>query len=372
MNKNTFCVVPYLGGCLTTTGKVKACCQSADTPEYGYKDVVQWFTSDQMNKFREDLYKGVEHPWCKRCWDAQHLGQESLREAYNHGLFDSELKAIIQKSVADGFSAGDIRFLSFEPGNLCNLKCAMCGPENSSRILTEWKQNKKWFSVAQYDKVDFSWPRHKEFDDVTKNILPKLKYAKFAGGEPFLTPYVDKILEALPADCLVHVATNLTVLDDRKIELLQKFDKIWLSASIDAVDDLYEVIRYPAKWPEVEKNIQILRDKLPNALFNFSVTVSLLSILQIDKTLNTLPGDIGIIAVDEPNYMSLNAIPDKWMPKITERINNIKDPELRDYATQLLSQRKFSETDWQDCQTFIERISSIRNITIDMQHLVDS
>ena len=371
MNKETFCVIPFLGGAIGPTGKTMACCQTFDSSPYDYKQVVQWFTSDEMSNFRQDLYNGVKHSWCKRCWDVQDIGQPSLREFYNKELVNKETAQIIRTTVNNNFRTEQIYFLDIKPGNLCNLKCVMCWPDSSSRVLAEWRQNRQWFpTVSQFDGVDFSWPETEQFKEIVTQLAPHLKYVKITGGEPFLNPYIEDILEALPEDCLVHIITNLTIIDDRKISLLKKFKKLWLAASVDAVEELYEIIRYPSSWDNVKANIEKIQKVLPVENFTFAITVTPLSILQIDKTLNTLKGNKLLSLVDIPRKMTLNAIPEELMEDIRSRINNIHDSKLKEHVLRMLSKRQFDEEYSQECKKFLSRISSIRNIDIDMQYLV--
>jgi MoaA/NifB/PqqE/SkfB family radical SAM enzyme len=209
-----------------------------------------------MTNLRKSLYSGTKHPWCSRCWQSQDLGQESLREIYNKNLIDDEILDVLHDSIANNFSVSDkIFFLDLKLGNLCNLKCLMCGPESSSSILSEWKNNSQWFNVGSLSNKDFIWPSEIDFKEKFFQYFSSLKYVKFTGGEPFLNPYIDDILETLPDTCIVHITTNLTRLDRKKLQLLHKFKNLWLTASIDAIEDLYEIIRYPASWPDVEKNI---------------------------------------------------------------------------------------------------------------------
>jgi molybdenum cofactor biosynthesis enzyme MoaA len=377
MDINTFCVVPFLGGCIKPNGQINVCCQSRDPRTADHKHMVAWFTSAEMDQLRKDLYTGNKHAWCQRCWNSQDVGQESLRHTYNKALFDQDVKQLILDSASNDFKVdGDIRFLDLKLGNLCNLKCMMCGPESSSRIQSEWKQHREWFPLVEETiGVDFTWPEKQNFRDLILPHVANMKYVKFTGGEPMLNPYIDDILEALPDDCLVHITTNLTVLDDRKIAQLKRFKKLWISASVDAVGRLYEIIRFPGKWSTIEQNVAQVIEQLPDANFSFSITLSTLAILRIDETINhlkKLSPMIGLIIVDVPNYMTLNAIPDKWMPKVNERVSNIKDTELRKQIQGILAQRVYSNRDHDDHVLYVQRTSEIRKIEIDLEDLLYS
>lgn len=377
MNINTFCVVPFLGGCIKPNGQVSACCQSRDPRTADHVDMVQWFTSAEMDQFRRALYTGKKHPWCQRCWDSQDIGQESLRHTYNKALFDKEAKRIIMDSVINEYRVdGQIRFLDLKLGNLCNLKCMMCGPESSSRIQSEWKKHREWFPLVEETiGVDFTWPEQQSFRELILPHVANMKYVKFTGGEPMLNPYIDDILGALPDDCLVHITTNLTVLDDYKIQQLKRFKKLWISASVDAIGKLYEIIRFPGTWSTIEQNTAQVIEQLPLANFSFSITVSTLSILRIDETINSLKKlntQIGLVAVDQPNYMTLNAVPDAWMQRIEQKIQNVQDTALRDQLDGMIKRRVFSQKDHDDHMLYVQRISGIRQIEIDHLDLLNS
>jgi sulfatase maturation enzyme AslB (radical SAM superfamily) len=377
MDINTFCVVPFLGGCIRPNGQISVCCQSRDPKTADHKHIVEWFTSAEMDQLRKDLYDGNKHPWCQRCWTSQDLGQQSLRQIYNKALFDQEVKHLVKDSAGNGFKVdGGIHFLDLKLGNLCNLKCMMCSPESSSKIQSEWKQHREWFPLVEKTiNIDFTWPEKQNFRDLILPHVANMKYVKFTGGEPMLNPYIDDILKTLPDDCLVHITTNLTVLDDRKITQLKRFKNLWISASVDAVERLYEIIRYPGKWKVIEQNVAQILDRLPNANFSFSIALSALAMLRIDETINHLKNltpVIGLIIVDAPSYMTLNTIPDKWIPKINDRVSNIKDQDLRKQIQSILAKRTYCDQDHEEYVSYVQRISRIRKIKIDPEDLLYS
>ena len=50
--------------------------------------------------------------------------------------------------------------------------------------------------------------------------------------------------------------TNTTYLPGAILEKLRKFKKIHMNLSIDSVGDVYEYIRFPAKWEKINNNIK--------------------------------------------------------------------------------------------------------------------
>jgi len=366
MNSKTFCVVPFIGGCIRPAGTMHACCDSQDPGTYSFAEIDEWRNSNVMINLRKELYNGIESEHCRRCWTTQQLGGQSLRQAYNQSLVDATIVTQIKAIAANNFiTENDITFLDLKLGNLCNLKCVMCTPSSSSRILSEWKANKDIFPLVQEFDKDYSWPEREEFRTTIKPLLPNLKYVKFTGGEPFLNPYIEEILVNLPEDCLVHISTNLTIIDDTKIKLLQRFKDLWLTGSVDAVGELYNYIRYPGKFIDIENNLTIILNSLPNATFSIAVTVGILTLQDIDTTVNYFTNKnckIQFIPIDSPAYLGINSIPNDMSVKIIEKINRITDKSVAQYLLEILSKRKYSDELHSMFEKYIKDINTIRKL----------
>ena len=366
MNSKTFCIVPFIGGCVKPNGTLSACCQSKDQTSYRYDQLNQWRNGPDMRELRSSLYNGEQHPWCQRCWTSQAAGQPSLRESYNKSLANKEIVQQVQQSAGNNFElAGPVHFLDLKLGNLCNLRCVMCGPESSSRILTEQLQNLQWFpQAAQLKENDFAWPESKEFRDAIEPHLSSLRYVKFTGGEPMLNPWIEYFLERLPASCIVHIVTNATIVDDAKVNLLKKFSQVWLTISVDATGDLYQHIRYPASWKRVSNNIEHLLTQLPQATTWFAVTVGLLSLLEIDTTLNHLckwKDKIDLIIISDPVYLSVHAIPDLMLADIQRRVLKVDNIDCRIQLQKIIATRQHTAELWTQFKEHMQRIKAIRH-----------
>ncbi|CAJ0855895.1 hypothetical protein AMST5_00874 [freshwater sediment metagenome] len=85
------------------------------------------------------------------------------------------------------------------------------------------------------------------------------------GGEPFLEPRFFEIVDYLVVSGAAskidfEINTNATVVDHRLLEKLQNFKSVLLMISLEGVGAVQEYIRYPSRWPVVEKNSRILRE----------------------------------------------------------------------------------------------------------------
>jgi sulfatase maturation enzyme AslB (radical SAM superfamily) len=158
--------------------------------------------------------------------------------------------------------------LDYWVGDVCNLKCAICGPENSSA----WKEELKIPTELRKNTVNQVW---KELD------LTQLKYIHFNGGEPLLSKEHVEFLEALPNKSQIHINynTNGTILpSDKLLSLWNEFKLVQLDFSIDDIEERFEYQRYPAKWSRVAENLQWYIDEAPvNCMFAINTTVSILN-----------------------------------------------------------------------------------------------
>ena len=82
----------------------------------------------------------------------------------------------------------------------------------------------------------------------------------FRGGEPFLSDTNFYILEHLikhgNTDCFVSFVTNGSFsLSQRQKEILSVFPNLNFCFSIDGIGPVFEYLRWPLKWDDIENNI---------------------------------------------------------------------------------------------------------------------
>jgi organic radical activating enzyme len=103
-----------------------------------------------------------------------------------------------------------------------------------------------------------------------------IKKIHFNGGEPMLNKDQVSLLDRLDlSNVFISYNTNGTVYPDQKIiDLWKQAKLVKLFFSIDATEQAFEYIRYPAKWAEVADNMIRMRDELPsNVMFGINATV---------------------------------------------------------------------------------------------------
>lgn len=168
----------------------------------------------------------------------------------------------------------DIRF-----GNLCNQKCIMCSPVFSNMWYDEYFDYYKTTSFGQGQKITVSknintgkWDNPAElqwFEDPRwwskfEEMMPHLRHIYITGGEPMVAPahdiMLDKLIDAgFSKNIWLEYDTNCNAINDKIMQRWTKFKKVDVRGSMDAIEDQYEIIRYPGKWDKFTKNIQILK-----------------------------------------------------------------------------------------------------------------
>jgi hypothetical protein len=112
-------------------------------------------------------------------------------------------------------------------------------------------------NFVQWWETDIWWNRFQE-------VMPDLKYIYFTGGEPFLVPgmaqCLDLLIEAgLAADIRLRFDTNLSVINNKILEKLDKFKEVILCISIDDVAERYDFIRFPGTYSTFTTNLARLK-----------------------------------------------------------------------------------------------------------------
>ena len=199
----------------------------------------------------------------------------------------------------------------------CNLSCRSCRPGISSR----WDR----LDVSELHQFDKDHYRDLGEGDYTENMirilentdLSHLTRVRLSGGEPFLAKNIDRFMEMIPTEQIhFSVNTNGTV-----VYPLPKFKSVNIELSIDATGDLFESMRYPAKWPLVQRNMKQWEKQGPVSI---NCTLSVMNVNHIQKVMD-LGYKTKVYPIYWPAYLRHTQIPieyrKKWLTT-DEHINN--------------------------------------------------
>jgi MoaA/NifB/PqqE/SkfB family radical SAM enzyme len=270
------CMLPWISIETSPVGTARPCCLAKDeiVNTNGVKydlnthTLEEIYHSEYMQLLRQDFLAGNKPATCQRCWDEEAAGRVSKR-------MNSRIRLKEYYDSVDwlNINPDQLWFIDLKLGNICNLKCRICGSWSSS----PWAQeeiayipgiNKKEHLAYTYLKQG-AWPRENPiFWDNLRALLPNIKYFEFTGGEPFLIKEHFELLEyaveqGYAKNIEIHYNTNGTVFPERA-DLWNEFKHVEVAFSVDNIGARFEYERYLAKWDEVTANIAKFNDMRSN------------------------------------------------------------------------------------------------------------
>jgi sulfatase maturation enzyme AslB (radical SAM superfamily) len=315
INKKTFCVAPWYGVHLGSDKKLSPCCKYKQS-EYEYTRMEEYFHSDPLNNLRQDLMNGVKNPNCSVCWKDEEKGGDSQRLISNRTIAGETGARLFDQIKNPKLS--NIKSFDLTLGNLCNLKCVMCKPNYSSQLLAEAVLNPDLKSIydKEYHQKDFDWPKNDDFVEWCNKYLPQAIHIKFAGGEPFIVPWIHDVVERIPDEqkkkCILHFTTNLTVLNDKMFECFRKFKEVWISVSVEGVEATHEYLRYGHSWSLIAEHMSRIENMaIDNLILKINHVVqspSYHSIIPMTKFFDEKKLMIYPILLSRPSHFHLSAL----------------------------------------------------------------
>lgn len=297
--KNSFWIDPQ--------GNVRPCARFKKKLEHitvfeSFSDIVN---SDSFHAIRRELEQGQWPSGCVRCKEDEERNLKSKRKFY------SDI----------GLKSPDDFMIDISMGNFCNLKCRMCGPNNS----TMWNSDFKFLVNEQLYKdpgIDFKAYQLSE-EDIDKLVahIESVKgeiYIELKGGEPLIMPQtkslVDKIVTLKNANKItLLIVTNASVVPDWIDTLNSKIKKVDLVVSIDGVGDVFDYIRGNDKfnYEVCSKNIAYY-NTLSNIDLKFNVVVQNLNVhqmLDVHLMLKAFNTTVNYITLSMPEFLAPNVMP---------------------------------------------------------------
>ena len=337
-----FCVLPWISLETSPIGTVRPCCLAEDelVDNAGDKFTLAQakFTdiqnSNSMRELRQDFIDKKQPQTCRKCWREERSGRTSKRM---HTL--DRLKHMIPAAewTAD---ARPLMFLDLKLGNICNLKCRICGSWSSSTFATEELANininKDKKSSHHYQMLrQGAWPRENPgFWSEIDQVVDQIKYIEFTGGEPFMiSEHFDMLQGLVDRDIAhnieIHYNTNGTQYPENAADIWQHFKLVEIAISIDDVGTRFEYQRSNAVWDEVVANIarfKTLRDNLNNIQLQFCCTVNVFNVYYLKELADFVYAqDFDYVywnMMHEAYYFSISTLPEQAKAAITTRLRS--------------------------------------------------
>jgi MoaA/NifB/PqqE/SkfB family radical SAM enzyme len=235
--------------------------------------------------------------------------------------------------------AKPLMFLDLKLGNICYLKCRICGSWSSSTFATEELKhtgNEKG-SFHHMMLKQGAWPReNKVFWNEIDEIATQIRYLEFTGGEPFMIKEHFAMLQGLVArgiskDIEIHYNTNGTQWPEDAAEIWRHFKTVEVAFSIDDIGARFEYQRSNAKWDEVQENItkfKELRVRYPNIQLQVCSTVNVFNVYYIEELANWIDTQefdfVYWNMMHDAPYFSISTLPLEAKEKITNYLLQAK------------------------------------------------
>ena len=351
MQSKTFCVHPFTGLSTREDGAIKICCRSHPIDWIQKNTLEHAWNNDIIRDVRKKVLNNERPDVCKPCFDLEDQGVESLRQRHilnsipetRMSLFPNEINKVNFNYVMPF----EIPTIEIKLNNLCNLKCRMCNPLDSTS-WNDWNDIEEYYIkednylVSTINELGLKKRKYIGLFDDNPNwwnsfekIIPHLKRIEFAGGEPLMDPYHYKILEMLKPfakNIEIKYATNGTSLGIKRHSIYDYwpyFKSIIVNVSIDGIHDNYEHIRGNGNFNNLEKNIKEIK-KIPNvSRVVGAFTVQAGNILNMPECIEYFIDEMDIFfysnRVSYPKVLSAQVLPNELKQIAVSRLNVFND-----------------------------------------------
>ena len=382
---DSWCPLPWSHISIKGNGVYRLCCHSHVSKTGGilkndagkpfhisHSDWKTVINSKTMKSIRKHMLKGKWPEECIRC-KREYKSNMTSRNTYERNtlasLIESKNYPSYQKAKEQTNKDGSIShknfpfsFLDIRFGNLCNLKCIMCGPTDSSQWYNDhyklWGNHfrdsgekvtlvpdKKGNMVTERNIYNWSDDPHlwKQIEKHFQNF----RRIYIVGGEPLLIKkhydFLEKCVEKGVAKKLtLEYNSNITWIPEKAWDIWKHFKKVIMGISLDGIGKVNDFIRYPSKWNKIERNLKLFNKAEGNFIIHVTTTVSVLNIWHLPEILKyfiksnykniNIWNSSSLISphpAHKPGHLNVNILEDDFKENIKNHFhfykNNFKD-----------------------------------------------
>ena len=324
----TICMLPWISIEASPMGTTRPCCLARDeiTDSNGNKidlrrsTLQDAYKSEYMQDLRRQFRNGEKPATCNMCWEEEAAGRDSKRI---HSRV--RLKELYTQVDWANDTPDQLWFIDLKLGNICNLKCRICGSWSSSKWADEEMKylppsvDKKSHIAYQWLKQG-KWPEQSpDFWENLKSILPQIKYFEFTGGEPWM---IQEHIDLLQFACQtgdakhidIHYNTNATQWPEKLFDIWTEFGRVDVAFSVDNVGKRFEYERYGADWERANEIIDVVNRKTNhppsgNITTQLCFTINIQNVFYLDELLAWADtknfGSVYFNMLQSPSHMSI-------------------------------------------------------------------
>lgn len=343
-----FCILPWVSLEASPIGTVRPCCLADDelTNDAGEKfslltaNFGDIQNSSSMKKLRKQFLAGEQPQTCRKCWNEERAGRTSKRmhtlNRLKHTVTDREWTV----------DAKPLMFLDLKLGNICNLKCRICGSWSSSQFATEeisfLPRDEQKKSHAYTMLRAGAWPKENEsFWQEIDSVLDDIRYIEFTGGEPFMIEQHFDMLQGIVDRGIahqveIHYNTNGTQYPGQAEQIWKHFKTVEIAFSIDDTGSRFEYQRSNAVWSQVCENLDRFRDLKEmhsNIQLQICATVNVFNVRYVDQLAEWIDRNsegfdfVYWNIMHDAWYFSIATLPDTVKAAVTQHLQQSTIPK---------------------------------------------
>ena len=359
----SFSPCPYLGGTVWNTEQ---------------QNIMSQWQSHDLQQLRQSFIDNKQSPICNRCWHEESNHKRSLRlrlfDPVNHtsdysfidgaNYADTLLQTIKDQSYLKGPEV-----LTIKNGNVCNAKCRVCHPHDSSRWSEDVEKldlitGEKYYPIGVKEK---NWS-DQQLDEILE-LGRNLKRLELFGGEPMYNKQVHRLLKRMvdqgdAQHIILYINTNGSVDILDRIPFISEFAEIEIGVSIDGVGRHFDYIRHGLDYNTVKQNVINWRSYFEKANIKHSIdsisTVNMLNVYYLPELKSAVKEILPLAPfwnlLVEPKYLFIKNMPDYVKSAVIDKLSG--DSEFDDLISVI--QQPGDPEQWQRFLKFTAGLDQIR------------
>lgn len=312
---------------INSSGEFKPCCISskrfaidnkiANADTHTIDDIIQHSDRNEWIKNFDANYETD----CRQCYEVERSGGESKR-----------IRELRDWRTNYHFKTDTLQSLDLKMGNTCNLACAICAPDSSS----------KWASIYKQLGYDTGirlqrWPERDEFWEQLNQHAHNIQKIELAGGEPFMIKKQEILINFLiERDLAKNIDitwfTNCTIWPENIVKHFDKFKQVRIMLSIDNTDEQFEYIRYPAKWNEAYDIFLKFKELHSRKIVNLGIShsIGLLNVWRLPEFHAWCrQHEVSVFNNLIMNPLSAKDLPKEFKLRVAEKLSKCSDPSYQ-------------------------------------------
>lgn len=294
-------------------------------------DISALHNTSFKKKQRQIMLSGGRPEECDYCWKIE----DNSKYYSDRVVTSSKLENLIHFKKIKNTDHFDPTYLEISFSNVCNLKCAYCGPSYSSQWYKEILVKGPYPTSSQYNSVldkqlkEEINPYITAFWEYLPKIYKKLHTLRITGGEPLLSKNTFKILEYIRSNpnpnLTLTVNSNLSV----EKEIIDKFifacrdlsvKKIDIATSNESYKEKAEYIRDGLKYDVWLSNCEHILKSIKNVRLHLMCSYNVLAVSSFTDFLKDIKNlknnyesvELSVSYVRDPKFLAASILPNSW------------------------------------------------------------